>query len=102
MKACKVCGKKIPERLTYCSEECAEKGKTQATDASTKNPPFLTQFDKGHGSARRETNIRRVVEMFERGMSEDDIRYELSILFRPSTVDDYLRIAKETLRRKNR
>ena len=102
MKKCKVCGKQIPNRLTYCSEECAEKDKTQTTSTLTKNSPFLSQWDKGHGSARRETNIRRVIEMFEKGISEEDIRYELSFLFRPSTVDDYLTLAKEYLRRKNR
>jgi hypothetical protein len=102
MGKCKVCGKQIPNRLTYCSDECAEKDKAQTTSTQAKNSTFLSQWDKGHGSVRRETNIHRVIEMFERGLSEEDIRYELSFLFRPSTVDDYLRLAKEYLRRKNR
>ncbi|MEM0007998.1 MAG: hypothetical protein QXR89_07030 [Candidatus Bathyarchaeia archaeon] len=101
MKTCKVCGKKIPDRLTYCSDECAEKDKATSTTEKS-NPPFLTQFDRGHGSVRREANIRKVAEMLENGISEDDIRFQLSILFRPMTVDDYIRTAKELLKRKNR
>jgi len=92
---CKVCGKVIPDSLTYCSSECAEKGKAK----TVAEEHFLSQFDKGFGSQRRMENINRIIEMFQTGMAEDEIRYQLSFLFRPSTIDDYLAVAKEYLRR---
>jgi len=94
---CKVCGKEIPNGLDYCSSECAERDK--AKNVVVKETPFLTQFDRGHGSVRREANIRKVAEMLQQGRSEEDIRFELSLLFRPMTVDDYIRTAKEWLKR---
>lgn len=64
-----------------------------------KNHEFLTQFDKGSGSYRREQNIRKVADMLKKGFSEDDIRFKLGMLFKLATVDEYLRMAKECLKR---
>ncbi|MEM0008341.1 MAG: hypothetical protein QXR89_08815 [Candidatus Bathyarchaeia archaeon] len=102
MGRCKVCGRQIPDTLTYCSEKCAEADRNQPTITTEPEKPFLTQFDRGHGSVRRETNIRKVAEMLRQGVREEDIRYQLSLLFRPMTVDDYLRTARELLRRESR
>jgi alkaline phosphatase len=107
MKKCKVCGKEIPDNLTYCSHKCAEEDKIHSgvatavvTTAATTT--FLTQWDRGSGSSRRESNIRRVMDMLKDGMSEDEIRFQLSILFRDVTVDSYLRVAKEWLKRESK
>jgi len=99
---CKVCGKTIPNGLDYCSSQCAEADKSHfkaTSDTNKGEATFLSQFDRGHGSVRREANIRRVAEMLQQGRSEEDIRFELSLLFRPMTVDDYIRTAKEWLKR---
>jgi len=95
---CKICGKETIGNLSYCSKECLEADKNQSKIAS-EDKPFFTQFDRGHGSVRREANIRKVAEMLQQGRSEEDIRFELSLLFRPMTVDDYIRTAKEWLKR---
>jgi len=99
MAKCKTCGRNIPEGLNYCSPECAEKDRNH-TCATEKL--FFTQFDKGHGSVRREQNIRRVKEMLERGIPEEEIRFQLSMLFRDMTVDSYIRTAKEWLKRESK
>jgi hypothetical protein len=95
MAKCKTCEKTIPNGLDYCSSECAEKGKAKTVAEER----FLSQFDKGFGSQRRMENINRIIEMFQQGMVEDEIRYQLSFLFRPATIDSYLATAKEYLRR---
>jgi hypothetical protein len=102
MKKCKVCGKEIPNGLTYCSTECAEIDRNQSKIATENTPLFLSQWDKGSGSSRRESNIRRVMDMLKDGTSEDEIRFQLSILFRDVTVDSYLRVAKEWLKRESK
>ena len=96
MKTCKVCGKKIPKTVDYCSKECEDVHKSLREN---KNPPFLSQFDKGYGSARREANIKQIIQMLESGVDEDEIRFQLSMYFRPMTIDDYLKTAKEWRRR---
>lgn len=101
MKKCRVCGKEIPHGLTYCSSECAEKDKVNLKVISESEKPFASQFDRGHGSVRREANIKKVAEMLKEGVPEEDIRFQLSMLFRPMTVDDYLRVAKEWLKRES-
>jgi len=93
MGKCLNCGKRIPEGLDFCSKECEEKYR------ENRKKIFLTQFDKGSGSYRREQNIRKIAKMLRNGISEDDIRFRLSLSFKASTVDDYLRWAKELLRR---
>jgi len=92
MPNCKNCGKSIPENLDFCSEECSREFKRRKMK-------FLTQFDKGSGSYRREKNIRKIADLLRDGVSEDEIRFRLSLSFKSSTVDDYLRTAKELLRR---
>ena len=99
MKKCPVCGKPIQEGLDFCSEECMEKYKNQTKVVSEAEKPFYTQFDKGHGSVRREANIRKVMEMLKNGVPEEEIRFQLSILFRDMTVDSYIRTAKAWLKR---
>jgi hypothetical protein len=97
MVKCKVCGKEIPDGLTYCSPRCKELDKNPPKTVAEER--FLSQFDKGFGSQRRMENINRIIEMFQTGMAEDEIRYQLSFLFRPATIDNYLATAKEYLRR---
>lgn len=101
MKTCKVCGKQIPNRLTYCSDECAEKDKA-SINSQQNRPVFVSQWDKGHGSVRREQNIRRVMDMLKQGVPEEEIRFQLSILFRDMTVDSYIRTAKEWIKREGK
>jgi hypothetical protein len=95
---CKVCGKTIPIGLDYCSSQCAEADKNQQKIAP--DIAFLSQFDKGYGSQRRMENINRVIQMFQEGMAEEEVRYQLSFLFRPATIDSYIATAKEYLRRR--
>jgi len=102
MARCKVCGAPIPDGLTYCSEKCAEADRNQSKVKAETEKLFVTQFDKGHGSVRREQNIRRVKEMLERGIPEEEIRFQLSMLFRDMTVDSYIRTAKEWLKRESK
>jgi hypothetical protein len=108
MKKCKVCGKEISDNLTYCSHKCAEEDKihsgvaTAVVTTAAATTTFLTQWDKGHGSVRREQNIRKVMQMLKDGVPEDEIRFQLSILFRDMTVDSYLRTAKEWLKRESK
>jgi hypothetical protein len=102
MAKCKTCGKTIPNGLDYCSSECAEADKSQSKTATENAPLFLSQWDRGSGSSRRESNIRRVMDMLKDGIPEDEIRFQLSILFRDMTVDSYLRTAKEWLKRKSK
>jgi len=97
MSKCPVCGKSIPKNVDYCSKECKEKHKQLIQEKQRLS--FLTQFDKGSGSYRREKNIRKIAELLRDGVSEDEIRFRLSLSFKSSTVDDYLRTAKELLRR---
>jgi|GEM_PF-5533810 hypothetical protein len=101
MVKCKVCGKEIPDGLTYCSAKCKELDKNQSKIAPDTDK-FMTQFDKGHGSVRREANIKKVMQMLKAGISEDEIRFQLSILFRDTTVDSYLRCAYEMLKRESK
>jgi hypothetical protein len=98
---CKVCGKEIPDGLTYCSPKCKELDKNQSKIAPDTDE-FMTQFDKGHGSVRREANIRKVMQMLKDGVPEDEIRFQLSILFRDMTVDSYIRTAKAWLQRESK
>jgi hypothetical protein len=98
---CKVCGKIIPDGLDYCSSQCAEADRTNP-GVATAVTTFLTQWDKGHGSVRREQNIRKVMQMLKDGVPEDEIRFQLSILFRDMTVDSYIRTAKEWLKRESK
>ena len=81
--------------MTYCSDECMEKDKQQTAN----KPSFLTQFDKGYGSARREKNIRTIIQMLQNGTTEDEIRFQLSMYFRPLTIDNYIETAKTWIRR---
>jgi hypothetical protein len=101
MAKCKNCGKTIPNGLDYCSSQCAEADKNQSKIAPDTDK-FMTQWDKGHGSVRREQNIRKVMEMLKNAVPEDEIRFQLSILFRDMTVDSYIRTAKEWLKRESK
>lgn len=67
-----------------------------------KSMAFLTQFDKGSGSFRREQNIRKIAKFLKSGVSEEETRFRLSLSFKASTVDDYLRTARELLRRESK
>jgi len=102
MVKCKNCQKEIPKGLDFCSKECAEQYNQKARReqlGENRKTDFLSQFDKGSGSFRREKNIEKVAETLRNGESEDEIRFRLSLSFKSSTVDDYLRTAKELLRR---
>jgi len=110
MSTCKTCGKPIRKGLNFCSQECKAKAKderhqhtyetpSKSTQNSKENKPFLSQFDKGFGSARREANIKQIMKLLENGVHEDEIRFQLSMYFRAVTVDEYLRTAKDWLRR---
>jgi hypothetical protein len=98
---CKICGKETIGNLSYCSKECLEADKNQSKIAPDTDK-FMTQFDKGHGSVRREANIKKVMQMLKDGIPEDEIRFQLSILFRDMTVDSYLRCAKQMLERESK
>ena len=97
MRKCKICGKPIPDSIDVCGE-CARNVSGNPALSSTQKD-YLSQFDKGFGSVRREQNIRLVAQMLKDGMSEEDVRDDLSLLFKQSTVDDYIRVAKILLRK---
>jgi hypothetical protein len=110
MSTCKTCGKPTRKGLNFCSQECREKAKDEryqhiyetqpkSTLTPQENKLFISQFNKGFGSARRETNIRQIIRLLESGTSEDEIRFQLSMYFRPVTIDDYIKTAKEWRRR---
>jgi len=94
---CRNCGKEVSEDRTFCNEEC-----TRHFYKAKLDEPFKTQFDKGFGSIRRETNIQRVVEMLESGISEDEIRTRLQLYFKSATINEYLEIAKNLLKLKTK
>jgi len=97
MKKCRICGKPIPDSINMCSE-CARNMPSNPTLPTAQNR-FLSQFDKGFGSIRREQNIKTVAKMLKDGISEEDVRDELSLLFKQSTIDDYIRVAKMLIRK---
>ncbi|MGQ9507543.1 MAG: hypothetical protein ACUVTB_06805 [Candidatus Bathycorpusculaceae bacterium] len=100
MAKCKICGREIPNGLDICLE-CSKnlQNKPQLEKGEQQPTKFLSQWDKGYGSYRRLANIEQIVSMLQSGISETEIRFQLSLMFRPMTVDDYLKTAKEWLRR---
>lgn len=65
-------------------------------------PIFLSQFAKGDGSARREHNIQTVVQMLKDGITEKQVQLKLALLFKVSTVNEYINIAKEIITSKGK
>lgn len=97
LRKCKVCGKPLPKgsQLDFC-KECMEKYKENKLKTS-QSKTFLTQFDKGFGSSRRQHNIEVVKNMLKEGYSEEEIIKIASVYFRKQTVFEYLEIAKGLL-----
>lgn len=92
-KKCKNCGELIPKDLDFCNEECMK-----AYIAKNKeNLLFLTQFDKGFGSDRRDRNISKIINLLKQGVDENHIKIMLRRYFKPVTIDDYLETAKLTI-----
>lgn len=58
---------------------------------------FYSQFNRGNGSQRREFNIQQTKEMLKKGIPQREIELQLSMLFKQSTVAEYLQIANQIL-----
>jgi hypothetical protein len=97
MKKCKNCGKQLTSgsRLDFYSKECMKQYRENKLKILQRS--FLTQFDKGFGSSRRQHNIQVVKNMLEEGYSEEQIIKIASVYFRKQTVFEYLEIAKSLL-----
>ncbi len=80
MAKCKVCGKEIPNSLTYCSKECQEKDQTHSLIEMEED--FVAALVDPHymrGLIWRKDKLEAIHKAFKAGYTEEDI---LGILMR--------------------